>query len=93
MSVRQRRFPWLSHCIVLLLIMAFALSPVIALAVINANQPGAPMRLTDLMASWGMLGWLATLPFALGGFFLLLWIFVVPLHYFVWRRRQNRTES
>ncbi|ODT71827.1 MAG: hypothetical protein ABS75_06735 [Pelagibacterium sp. SCN 63-23] len=93
MSGGQRRFPWLGHGIVLLLILLISLSPVIALAVLNARQAGAPMQLTDLMASWGVLGWLVTVPFTLGGFLFVLWMLVIPLHYLAWRRSRMRTGS
>ncbi|MBF0677360.1 MAG: hypothetical protein IR164_00305 [Devosia sp.] len=85
-----RGFPWLGYGIALVVILVFTLSPVIALVFAGPGPGGAPMTLTELMASWGVLGWLILSPFALGGMALLGWFAALAIHLLVWRRRRGK---
>jgi hypothetical protein len=81
--------PWLTYVILLVLIMLFTLSPVIALGILNAGNSGTPLQLTDLMASWGVLGWLVLTPIPVGAMALGAWLIALVVHLLV-RRRQAR---
>lgn len=87
MQARQKRFPWLGHLVVFCLIGVFSLLPVIWLAVVNAQNPGAPIGLADLAAGWGILGWLVMTPFVLGPILFLIWGLVAGIHLVIYLRR------
>lgn len=92
MQSRQTRFPWLGHGSVFCLIALFTFSPLFWLAIANAQAPGAPIGLTDLMASWGVLGWLVMTPFALGPMLFMAWAAVVVLHLLIFLRRKGKAR-
>ncbi|SMQ85973.1 hypothetical protein SAMN06295905_3269 [Devosia lucknowensis] len=90
MADRSKRFPWLGHLVVFCLIGAFSMSPVIWLAVVNAQSSGAQIGLTDLMAQWGILGWLVTTPFVIGPFLFLVWGAIAAIHLALHLRRRGQ---
>ncbi|UYN98783.1 MAG: hypothetical protein KIT02_12660 [Devosia sp.] len=90
MGARPKRFPWLGYAIAFCLIGAFTMSPAIWLAVVNAQEPGPPIGLTDLMASWGLFGWLIITPFSLGPFLIMAWALVLAMHHWAFRRRRRK---
>jgi hypothetical protein len=89
MTEGQPRFPFLSYVIILVVIGLFTFSPVIALAFANAGHTGTPLQLTDLMAAWGVLGWLVLAPFPIGMMAFGAWLVALLTHLYV-RRRQRR---
>ncbi|KKB07820.1 hypothetical protein VE26_14340 [Devosia chinhatensis] len=89
MRERQKRFPLLGHIVVFCLIGLFAMSPVIWVALANAQQPGAQIGLTDLMAGWGVMGWLVMAPVALGPLLFLFWTAIFAIHLLVYFRRKG----
>ena len=89
MQAGRKRFPWLGHGIVFCLIGVFTLSPVLWLAIVNAGRPDAPLALTDLMAQWGILGWLVMTPFALGPILFAGWAGIVVIHLMLFLRRKD----
>jgi hypothetical protein len=92
MTKGQQSFPWLTYVILLVLIMLFTLSPVIALGFLNAGNSDTPLQLTDLMASWGVLGWLVITPFPIGAMALGAWLIALVVHLLVRRRQARRAE-
>ncbi len=88
MKAGQRRFPFLGHALVFCLIGLFTLSPVIWLAIVNAQSPGEAIGLPDLMAQWGVLGWLVMTPMALGPLLFLVWSIVAAVHLIVHMRKR-----
>lgn len=89
MAKGQQRFPWLTYVIMLVLIMVFTLSPAIALVFLNSGNTGPTVELTDLMASWGVLGWLVLTPFVVGALALGGWFVALLAHWLVYRRQQR----
>jgi heme exporter protein D len=85
----RQGFPWLSYGFTLAVIIVFALSPVILLAFAGPGPDGTPMSLTELMASWGLMGWLLMAPFALGGMAFLVWALALLIHLLVHNRRDG----
>ncbi len=88
----QPRFPWLPYAVTLVVIGLFTFSPVIALALANASHAGTPLQLTDLMAAWGVLGWLVLAPFPIGMVAFGGWLVALLTHLWV-RRHQRRKAS
>jgi hypothetical protein len=93
MAKGQPRFPWLSYVVILVVIWLFTLSPFIALAFINAGQTRSPMQLTELMASWGVLGWLVLAPIPLGMIAFGGWLIALIVHLLVRRRQARKAET
>lgn len=92
MSTPLPRFTWLGYAVTLVVILIFALSPAIAVGVVNATSGEPPTDLAGLMASWGVLGWLMLAPVVLGGMLFLLWMLALPIHLIAWQRKRRRME-
>lgn len=90
MAGGQPRFPWLTYLVILVVIGLFTFSPIIALVMANADHVGEPLQLTDLMAQWGVLGWLLLAPFPIGMFAFGGWLVTLVVHLIVRANHRNK---
>ncbi|WP_284343587.1 hypothetical protein [Devosia nitrariae] len=103
-GTKRRRFPWIVYVLVLVLILAFALSPVASVAIAGwlAEANGCDLDEGSIHVcmigdgDWGptlytmfVMGWFMLATLPMGAMGLAIWLLVLVAHYLVWRRRQR----
>jgi hypothetical protein len=92
MAGERRRFPWLTYAVILAVIGLFTFSPVILLASAGPGPNGEPLQLADLMAQWGVLGWLLLAPFPIGMFGFGGWLVALVVHLIVRSSQRHKVR-
>jgi uncharacterized membrane protein YdbT with pleckstrin-like domain len=107
-EARPARFPWWVYWLLLVLILLFALAPVISVAVagwlaetngcvlnegsVNPCMIGGADR-GDTLYMLFVLGWFALATLPLGGGALIVWLVILIIHRIAWGRMQKATTS
>ena len=103
-QIRAAKFPWWVYWVTLVVIVLFALAPVISVfftyLVAEANgcqvDEGSVHTCMVMGQDWGellyatgVMGWLALATVPLGGGALLVWLAIIIIHRIAWSRRQK----
>ncbi|MBD8066467.1 hypothetical protein IC608_13405 [Devosia sp. PTR5] len=101
------RFPWWVYGLLLVVILLFALAPVISVVIASwlAESNGCTLNEGSINScmiggsDWGgtlytlfVLGWFALATLPLGGGALIVWLVILIIHRLAWRRMQKASQ-
>ena len=107
-QARPARFPWWVYGVLVILIVLFALSPVISVFVAGwlAETNGCVLHegninpcivggsdLGPMLYTLFVLGWFALATLPMGGGALIVWLVILIIHRIAWGRMQKATHS